>query len=235
MFIGTYGYSQCACVYMDCDGDIICDFYTNCGGNINSCNQSFGQCGNETCNPTCGNSLQPCQIYPGQGTCNINSMPNGACWYYGGQCNPAVICNIITLPVTLIKFNVVYNNDHNYITFTTSSEINNSHFIIQYSDNGVTFENMVYLPGNGNTNHEISYFTRHYGMDYSINYYKLLQVDFDGKTSGYGPLSVDNRNNKYLVKTINTMGQEVDEKYIGVVIKLYNDGSSEKINQINIK
>ena len=62
-----------------------------------------------------------------------------------------------------------------------------------------------------------------------INYYRLQQTDFDGKSSLSKIVSVDNRDIKKEIKCIyNTIGQIVDIDYQGLKIIVFSDGSSEK-------
>ena len=41
-------------------------------------------------------------------------------------------------------------------------------------------------------------------------------------------MSIDNSIERGLIKTINTLGQEVDETYKGIVIEYYDDGTTIK-------
>lgn len=65
----------------------------------------------------------------------------------------------------------------------------------------------------------------------TINYYRLTQVDFDGKQPHLKTISIDNRKTvgRNLVQIVNLMGVEVDESYNGIKVYVYDDGSFEKI------
>jgi hypothetical protein len=67
----------------------------------------------------------------------------------------------------------------------------------------------------------------------TMNYYRLVQVDKDGKFKIYGPILVDNTADKYVVKLINMMGQEVHEGSLntmhGMYFEVYNDGTMKKV------
>ncbi len=75
-------------------------------------------------------------------------------------------------------------------------------------------------------------------IDSALHFYSTVDFDFDfmdsicrlydGTTETFNIISIDNRNNKYLVKMINIMGQEVDDNYTGIVIYQYSDGTFEK-------
>ena len=65
----------------------------------------------------------------------------------------------------------------------------------------------------------------------TINYYRLTQVDFDGKQTHLKTISFDNRKTvgRNLVQIVNLMGVEVDESYNGIKVYVYDNGSFEKI------
>jgi hypothetical protein len=86
-----------------------------------------------------------------------------------------------SLPVKLTKLEVTNDTKSAVLTFTTASERNNSHFEIERSADGQTFRNIGEVKGAGNSNEEQSYrFTDQYPVN-GINYYRIKQVDFDGK------------------------------------------------------
>ena len=63
----------------------------------------------------------------------------------------------------------------------------------------------------------------------SINYYKLYQVDYNGETTVYGPISINNITSTEIVKVLNILGQEVPFDTKGLVLEVYADGSSSKV------
>jgi hypothetical protein len=106
--------------------------------------------------------------------------------------------------------------------------MNNDFFILERSEDGNNWERIYYIDGVVNSNQKTTYTFKDYYFKDNINYYKLTQFDFDGEGEESFIISVDNRNNKYLVKMINIMGQEVDDNYTGIVIYQYSDGTFEK-------
>ena len=81
------------------------------------------------------------------------------------------------------------------------------------------------------TERVIDYSINHYTyVRNAINYYRIKQVDFNGQTRSYPTIvSIDNRlKSEKLVKVVNLFGQEVPESEKGVVIYVYDDGSTEK-------
>jgi len=87
------------------------------------------------------------------------------------------------LPVELLYFNVTpINNLYAQLEWATATEINNDGFEVFRSTNGVDFEYIAWVSGNGNQTsiHKYSY------EDYSIEtevtyYYRLKQIDYDGQ------------------------------------------------------
>ena len=88
-----------------------------------------------------------------------------------------------TLPVNLMQFDVHAIQNHTArLQWTTASEINNSHFNIERSYDGRTFENIGEVAGNGNSQHQIEYSFTDAAISKVQNtvFYRLKQVDFDG-------------------------------------------------------
>jgi hypothetical protein len=136
----------------------------------------------------------------------------------------------VLLPIELINFYGTYQEGGNLITWTTGSEQNNDYFIVLHSIDGKLWNSLADLPGAGNSSENLSYRLIDRSPEAVINYYKLIQVDYDGKTAEYGPISIDNRKNKRnLVRITNMMGQAVNENYTGIVIYQYDNGTYEKI------
>lgn len=88
-----------------------------------------------------------------------------------------------TLPVELISFSGERISDNVNLFWTTASEINNDFFEIQRSVNNVDFYATAKVQGAGNSNRKIDYFYTESNDDSKLYYYRLKQVDFDGKYS----------------------------------------------------
>jgi len=124
---------------------------------------------------------------------NINNQPAGI--HAGNVCfDPAddVVdaCTwtmVIELPVELTKFTAQKNGADVDLDWTTASEVNNSHFNVQRSSNGRSFETIGKVDGFGTTNATQNYeFTDRMPLP-GTNYYRLIQVDRDG-TSANSPV-----------------------------------------------
>ncbi|MBL4594688.1 MAG: T9SS type A sorting domain-containing protein [Flavobacteriales bacterium] len=85
------------------------------------------------------------------------------------------------LPVTLISFEAEIDNTAVKLTWKTSAEINNDFFTIERSQNGLDFEEIGEIPGNGNSNATKEYDLFDDSPLMGTSYYRLKQTDFDGK------------------------------------------------------
>lgn len=99
----------------------------------------------------------------------------------GGDC---------VLPIELLNLNVKSYTSSTLLTFSTATEINNSHFVIERSADARTFSEIGRVQGAGTTRVPQSYtFTDEKPLS-GLNYYRLRQVDFDGAESLSGVVSV---------------------------------------------
>ncbi|MEE9440267.1 MAG: Calx-beta domain-containing protein [Saprospiraceae bacterium] len=85
------------------------------------------------------------------------------------------------LPVKLISFKVVHQDNTNVLSWVTASEINNEKFEVERSNDGTLFENIGTVRGIGNTYNQQEYTFNDTNPTNGINYYRLKQIDFDGK------------------------------------------------------
>ena len=86
-----------------------------------------------------------------------------------------------SLPVELISFEADVVEHHSVLTWYTASEENNSHFTVQRSKDGLSnWESIGRVEGSGNTNNLISYNYTDLAPYKGHNYYRLVQVDYDG-------------------------------------------------------
>lgn len=85
------------------------------------------------------------------------------------------------LPVILIEFDAKIKDDKVIVYWETTSELNNDYFELHKSSDGINFEMITRIEGNGTTSdtHRYQYIDRKPSNKYS--YYRLRQVDFDGQ------------------------------------------------------
>jgi len=105
-----------------------------------------------------------------------------------------------SLPINLSSFNVHKENEKNILQWTTLQEINNHQFNVQRSANGINFSTIAIQPAIA-TN-EQSNTIRNYAMVDAqpingTNYYRLEQVDKDGKITYSSIVSIKNIRSKW--------------------------------------
>lgn len=91
------------------------------------------------------------------------------------------------LPVELTTF-VVECADQVSVKWTTASEKNNDKFVLEKSNNMMDWQLVKELKGQGNSSHAHSYQVAD-RKDFNVVYYRLTQIDFDGKQTIYQPIS----------------------------------------------
>lgn len=134
------------------------------------------------------------------------------------------------LPVELSYFDCDPQEGVNKIIWETATEQNSSHFIVERSEDGLNWIGIAQVSGAINSTVKNHYVVYDYDYKKIINYYRLIQYDFDGKYETYDPISIDNSESSiFILKMINLFGQEIDQFYKGTVIIIYSDGSSKKI------
>ena len=87
-----------------------------------------------------------------------------------------------TLPVTVINWSAALSNNNVALRWTTTSEINASHFIIERSFDGVDYTDaaMVFANGNSDISINYSYNDKVPAGNTGVIYYRLKMVDMDG-------------------------------------------------------
>lgn len=89
---------------------------------------------------------------------------------------------VTALPVRLIRFEALKISAGVLLNWVTASEENNSHFDIERSEDGEVWNVIGRIAGNGNAHRVIQYqFEDMHLPELAYLYYRLKQVDFDGK------------------------------------------------------
>lgn len=92
-----------------------------------------------------------------------------------------------TLPIELILFEGKQVYNLTILSFTTATQVNNDYFSIERSSDGRSFSEIGQVKGAGTSYEPQEYsFTDEHPL-HGKNYYRLRQVDFDGKYS-YSPV-----------------------------------------------
>ncbi|WP_284284562.1 T9SS type A sorting domain-containing protein [Portibacter lacus] len=131
------------------------------------------------------------------GTFDTVILPSGYNWSLDyGETELTLTMNSL-VPVDLLLFSGDSKINGVQLNWISSSEINNDYFEVERSVDGVNFETIGKVDGNGSSSMEHSYsFTDRSSLMVS-NYYRLRQVDYDGSFSYSKIISVDRRNTDF--------------------------------------
>ena len=134
------------------------------------------------------------------------------------------------LPVELLYFDGTEYPLWNVLKWSTASESNSSHFVVERSTDGEIWKQTANITAAGNSNEKLNYSHMDMIEQHAIHYYRLVQFDVDGQFKIYGPIALDNRERiKKVIGYINMLGQQVNESYTGIIYEVYEDGTCKKI------
>ncbi len=84
------------------------------------------------------------------------------------------------IPVELTSFTAEANSNKIILHWTTASELNNSGFEVERSEDNQSFEKIGFVPGLGTTTEAKNYTYEIVDFTSGTQYYRLKQIDFDG-------------------------------------------------------
>jgi hypothetical protein len=159
------------------------------------------------------------------------------------------------LPVELTSFSATCADEGIQIKWQTATETNASYFSLEKSSNGIDYLPLVQEPAQGNSNTLVNYSATDHNPNSDLNYYRLVQYDFNGTAYSYNPivaqcLSVQeetitpiypnygevffelsgNVNETYSIVITNAIGQTIARQSV----TLENQGQSVKFENLNI-
>ena len=109
-------------------------------------------------------------------------------WAFGTACNMPANCsgcaNISggSMPVEMTEFEVSLQEKGIELFWVTATEINNEGFSIQRSRDGKNWEEVTFVSGHGDSEREHMYTFVDESPYLGFNYYRLKQMDFDGRS-----------------------------------------------------
>lgn len=125
-----------------------------------------------------------CDGWRGSGACAA-----GTCTWNGLDCFSIFTgADGQTLPVELIEFKANVADNKIDLVWATSAEINNDYFVVEKSSNLENWEEVGIVLGAGNSNIPNFYHLLDENPFFGTSYYRLIQVDFDGTRTIYGPI-----------------------------------------------
>lgn len=84
------------------------------------------------------------------------------------------------LPIELTSFTAECDGKSSLVEWTTATERNNDHFVLERSDDAINFTEIARVAGAGNSIEPLDYSYTDYDIRNGDNYYRLWQVDYDG-------------------------------------------------------
>ncbi len=140
-----------------------------------------------------------------------------------------------SLPVELLTFTARPINDNIHLEWETASELNNEGFYVQKSADGNDWKNLTFISGHHTTISKKSYDFIDRDVLSGPNYYRLKQVDFDGKFDFSNVVIVDmSDRNSSIMLFPNPVSEElfISTTY-DVDVDIYNT-LGQKINCLQI-
>ena len=114
---------------------------------------------------------------------NINTIPRTRGGAFDGIVTLGSIDRATLLPIELQSFAANCDGKSVLVEWTTATERNNDYFIIERSDDAINFVEIARVAGAGNSIEQLDYSYADYGKRNGDNYYRLIQVDYDGMRS----------------------------------------------------
>lgn len=129
------------------------------------------------------------------------------------------------LPVTYISIVAQANQEGILLNWKTATEVNNSHFAVMVSEDGVNYQSVGIVNGNGSSNEVNHYeFLISQNFDVQYLYFRLDQVDYDGTS--------------HLSEIISVNTQEESNVYMNkqnIVINLFDENALLTISTVDGK
>lgn len=131
------------------------------------------------------------------------------------------------LPIELVSFEGRSYKYYNQLTWVTVTETNNDYFLIERSEDAYNWDSIGKVYGSGDSHTSIFYTFKDNSYSNTLNYYRLKQVDKNGKYEYSDIIVIDNSNKSHpiIISRLNMLGQPIDETYKGIIIEYYDDGS----------
>ncbi|MDQ3051684.1 MAG: GEVED domain-containing protein [Bacteroidota bacterium] len=132
--------------------------------------------------------FQPNQVFtPGNpntvALSDYSGFTSGNWWTIVGETTP--------LPVSMLEFTASKVQDKVKLSWTTASEINNSHFNVERTLDHTNYKFIDRVESSGQGNNVQHYEALDEAPVTGIQYYYLHQFDFDGTMQPYGPVAVN--------------------------------------------
>lgn len=143
---------------------------------------------------------------------------------------PSTVCPSVpapcfsVLPIELFSFSGNCTENANELTWQTASEYNNAFFIVERAGVDGQFEIIEKTPGSLNSSDLLTYYYSDEHPFFGINYYRLSQVDVDGRSESFEPITVYN----------NCAGDDLIVTYVARDNALYFSSPMDGVTSISV-
>jgi hypothetical protein len=194
---------------------------TNTGGRFGNYNADCSQLRTLTVHFGGGDSdavtYQRCSLSDTDGDYVAFDTP-GTASYNNDGCTPTAI-----LPIDLLYFKGKEAASENLLEWSTTTEINNDYFTLERSHDALNFNEIGILSGAGNSFIQLDYKFIDDAPNSGINYYRLIQTDYNGDFSISNIIALNN----------NQLDAKIYVSHKTLRVKLTEEISSGKIEIID--
>lgn len=131
------------------------------------------------------------------------------------------------LPIELVYFKGQNSDNKNILEWATASEENNHYFIIESSTDMKSYTKVGEILGSGDSKTLKTYSIEDNNAN-GKTYYRLTQVDYDGKTETFSPIVVDNYSNEIAIENA-----FVDGDNLNIELKTITNNARVSVYSIN--
>lgn len=135
-----------------------------------------------------------------------------AVYFIDNQIKYSRISNVVdfrksALPVELLKFFALTQDNQVQLKWSTASETNNMGFELQRMSNG-NWISIGFVDGHYNHNGLLNYAFTDFAPEQGVNYYRMKQMDYDGAFKFYGPVVayLGQQNKHFDIRTLKREG-----------------------------
>ncbi len=121
----------------------------------------------------------------------------------------------VPLPVELLDFSAMLQENKVLISWITQTEINNDYFTVLKSKDGKNFYEIEKVNGSGTTNESKNYFVYDDDIQPGVVYYQLKQTDYDGSSvySNVIALEIYNKENDLEIINLTTANDKIQVRF----------------------
>jgi len=223
-------------------------FCSECGQttiSVGNTNYSGVKSGTETASNSLGHSYTV-TFDMNNGQCNtftVTGLIPGNTYYWALDGNSGQKCpytlqftdGISTLPIKLQSIYGTALPQGNEISWITATEQNNAYFELESSVDGINFTKIATIPGAGKSSklREYSFLDRHpAGL---VTYYRLRQVDYNGDSETFDPISVERKAMGEVLVSPNpfqeSLNVDADVLTAGIYTFSFTSMSGKSVNQ----